>query len=71
MSANDPIIAREQRYTSGLYPKRPVAIVRGEGARLYDAEGRVYIDCVGGQGAANLGHSHPEVVAAVQAQAAT
>ncbi len=71
MSANDPIIAREQRYTSGLYPKRPVAIVRGEGARLYDAEGRVYIDCVGGQGAANLGHGHPEVVAAVQAQAAT
>lgn len=71
MSANDPIIATEQRYTSGLYPKRPVAIVRGEGARLYDAEGRVYIDCVGGQGAANLGHAHPAVVAAVQAQAAT
>lgn len=71
MSANDPIIATEQRYTSGLYPKRPVAIVRGEGARLYDADGRVYIDCVGGQGAANLGHGHPAVVAAVQAQAAT
>ncbi|MCS6882232.1 MAG: aspartate aminotransferase family protein [Oscillochloridaceae bacterium] len=70
MSANDPIIATEQRYTSGLYPKRPVAIVRGEGARLYDADGRVYIDCVGGQGAANLGHAHPAVVAAVQAQAA-
>lgn len=71
MSANEPIIATEQRYTSGLYPKRPVAIVRGEGARLYDADGRVYIDCVGGQGAANLGHGHPAVVAAVQAQAAT
>ncbi len=71
MRANDTIIAAEQRYTSGLYPKRPVAIVRGEGARLFDADGRVYIDCVGGQGAANLGHSHPAVVAAVQAQAAT
>jgi len=71
MSANEPIIATEQRHTSGLYPKRPVAIVRGEGARLYDADGRVYIDCVGGQGAANLGHGHPRVVAAVQAQAAT
>jgi acetylornithine/LysW-gamma-L-lysine aminotransferase len=44
--------------------------VRGEGARLYDADGRMFIDCVGGQGAANLGHSHPAVVAAVQAQAA-
>ncbi|MGQ9925314.1 MAG: aspartate aminotransferase family protein [Chloroflexaceae bacterium] len=71
MSANETIIATEQRHTSGLYPKRPVAIVRGEGARLYDADGRVYIDCVGGQGAANLGHAHPTVVAAVQAQAAT
>jgi len=71
MSANEPIIATEQRHTSGLYPKRPVAIVRGEGARLYDADRRVYIDCVGGQGAANLGHGHPRVVAAVQAQAAT
>lgn len=68
--SSETIIAAEQRYTSGIYPKRPLAIVRGEGARLYDAEGRVYIDCVGGQGAANLGHSHPAVVAAVQDQAA-
>jgi acetylornithine/LysW-gamma-L-lysine aminotransferase len=67
---NDAIIATEQQHEMGLYPKRPVAIVRGEGARLWDADGRVYIDCVAGQGAANLGHSHPAIVAAVQAQAA-
>lgn len=66
---SETIIAAEQQHTSGLYPKRQVAIVRGEGARLYDAEGRVFIDCVAGQGAANLGHSHPAVVAAIQAQA--
>jgi LysW-gamma-L-lysine/LysW-L-ornithine aminotransferase len=71
MSDSAAIIAAEQQYTSGLYPKRPLAIVRGAGARLYDAEGRAYIDCVGGQGAANLGHCHPEVVAAIQAQAAS
>ncbi|PDV98909.1 aspartate aminotransferase family protein [Candidatus Chloroploca asiatica] len=71
MISNATIIATEQQHTSGLYPKRGVALVRGEGARLYDAEGRVYIDCVGGQGAANLGHCHPAVVAAIQAQAAT
>ena len=65
------IIAVEQQHTSGLYPKRPVAMVRGAGVYLYDAEGRAYLDCVGGQGAANLGHCHPTVVAAVQAQAAT
>ncbi|MEI6775448.1 MAG: aspartate aminotransferase family protein [Chloroflexales bacterium] len=67
--STETIIAAEQQFTSGLYPKRPVTIVRGEGARLYDAEGRMFIDCVGGQGAANLGHCHPAVVAAVQSQA--
>jgi LysW-gamma-L-lysine/LysW-L-ornithine aminotransferase len=68
--SSQAIIAAEQAHSSGLYPKRPLAIVRGAGARLYDAEGRAFIDCVGGQGAANLGHCHPAVVAAVQAQAA-
>lgn len=63
------IIATEQQYETGLYPKRPVAIVRGQGARLWDADGREYIDCVGGQGAANLGHSHPAILAAIHAQA--
>lgn len=71
MSESAAIIAAEQQHTSGLYPKRPVAIVRGAGATLYDADGRAYLDCVAGQGAANLGHCHPAVVAAVQAQAAT
>jgi acetylornithine/LysW-gamma-L-lysine aminotransferase len=64
------IIDVEQQFSVGLYSKRPLAIVRGSGARLYDAEGRSYIDCVGGQGAANLGHAHAGVTAAVQAQAA-
>jgi acetylornithine/LysW-gamma-L-lysine aminotransferase len=41
------------------------------GARAWDAEGREYIDCVGGQGAANLGHAHPDIVAAISRQAAT
>ncbi len=67
----DEIIALESAHTAGFYPKRQVAIVRGQGATLWDADGREYIDCVGGQGAANLGHAHPAVVAAIQAQAAT
>jgi acetylornithine/LysW-gamma-L-lysine aminotransferase len=65
------IIAQEAAHTAGFYPKRQVAIVRGQGALLWDADGRMYIDCVGGQGAANLGHSHPAIVAAIQEQAAT
>lgn len=68
-SISESIISTETVYTSGVYPKRQVAIVRGEGALLWDADGRVYIDCVGGQGAANLGHAHPAVVAAIREQA--
>lgn len=48
----------------------PVFIARAEGARLYDVDGREYLDLVGSWGPALLGHSHPEVVAAVQAAAA-
>jgi LysW-gamma-L-lysine/LysW-L-ornithine aminotransferase len=70
MMQNTELISIEQRYEVGLYPKRPVTIVQGRGARLWDAEGRMFIDCVGGQGAANLGHSHPALIAAVQDQAA-
>ena len=67
---NVTIRSMEDQYTSGVYTKRPVAIVRGSGARLWDADGREYIDCVGGQGAANLGHANPAVVQAIADQAA-
>jgi len=59
----------ELQHTSGVYSKRPVAIVRGEGAHLWDADGNDYIDCVGGQGAANLGHANPAVARAISEQA--
>lgn len=62
------LMEREQVRSSGVYLKRDLQIVRGEGAALYDAAGRRYIDCVGGQGAANLGHNHPAVIAAIQRQ---
>ena len=63
------IMERESIYTSGVYGKRPVAIVRGQGALLWDADGREYVDCVGGQGVANIGHGRPEIAAALAAQA--
>ena len=63
------IMERESVYTSGVYGKRPVAIVRGQGALLWDADGREYVDCVGGQGVANIGHGRPEIAAALAAQA--
>jgi len=42
--------------------------VRGEGARMWDADGREYIDCVGGHGVANVGHANPAVIRAVTEQ---
>lgn len=63
------IITIESQHTSGVYAKRELVIVRGQGAMLYDDQGGAYIDCVGGQGVANLGHAHPAIAAAVAAQA--
>ncbi len=61
----------ENRFTSGVYTKRPIAIVRGQGAHVWDETGREYIDCVGGQGAANIGHANPAVAEAIAQQART
>ncbi len=64
-------VAVEGAHTSGLYQKRELVIVRGDGAVLWDADGREYIDCVGGQGSANLGHGNGAVADAIAAQART
>ncbi len=61
----------ESQYTSGVYTKRPIAIVRGRGAQLWDSDENEYIDCVGGQGAANLGHGNLLIADAIAAQART
>ena len=47
-----------------------IHVDRGEGAYLYDLDGRQYLDFTSGIGVTNTGHTHPKVVAAVQAQAA-
>ena len=64
------IFRLEEMHMSGGMGRRPVAIVRGAGARLFDSEGREYIDMAAAQGWANLGHAHPEVTRAIQEQAA-
>jgi acetylornithine/LysW-gamma-L-lysine aminotransferase len=62
------IITLEDAHDSGLYPKQPLVLVRGEGARVWDADGREYIDCIGGHGVANVGHANPAVIQAVTTQ---
>ncbi len=55
----------------GNYGVPPVALVRGEGARVWDADGREYLDLLGGIAVNLLGHAHPAVVDAVTRQIAT
>ncbi|MGQ9510952.1 MAG: [LysW]-aminoadipate semialdehyde transaminase LysJ [Thermaceae bacterium] len=65
------LLEAEKELDSGVYNKHDLLIVRGKGARVWDAEGREYIDCVGGYGVANLGHANPEIVEAIKRQAET
>ncbi|MDQ6834390.1 MAG: aminotransferase class III-fold pyridoxal phosphate-dependent enzyme, partial [Chloroflexota bacterium] len=54
-----------------LYAKRDVALVRGNGATLWDSDGKEYLDCMSAYGTAILGHAHPAVTEAITRQAAT
>jgi acetylornithine/LysW-gamma-L-lysine aminotransferase len=65
----DEIKTLENRHESGVYGKIDIVLVRGEGARLWDAEGKVYIDCMSGHGVANVGHANSAVARAIAEQA--
>lgn len=67
----DAVIQLEDAFQIPTYAKMPIALVRGEGAYVWDAEGRRYLDFYGGHCVTLLGHCPPRVVAAVQQQAAT
>lgn len=63
------IMAVEDGHLAKFYARRPIAIVRGKGALVYDAEGREYVDCAGGYGTCTVGHAHPKVAEAIANQA--
>jgi predicted acetylornithine/succinylornithine family transaminase len=67
----DGIQTRESQYILHTYRRQPVAFVRGQGPRLYDVDGREYLDFVSGIGVASLGHAHPGLAAVVAEQAST
>ncbi len=66
----DRIVALDAAYHLPTYARKPVVFVRGEGMRLYDDDGREYLDFLAGVGVVNLGHAHPAVTEAVHAQMA-
>jgi acetylornithine/N-succinyldiaminopimelate aminotransferase len=62
-------MALEERYAIPTYARSPVEFVRGSGARLWDDRGAEYLDFLAGISVLNVGHCHPQVVAAVREQA--
>ena len=58
----------ESRWVMQTYPRAPVEFVRGEGARLWDSEGKEYLDFLAGISVCSVGHCHPAVVEAVREQ---
>jgi acetylornithine aminotransferase/acetylornithine/N-succinyldiaminopimelate aminotransferase len=67
----DDVQAREARHVLQTYRRQPITFVRGDGVRLYDTEGREYLDLLSGIGVASLGHAHPGLAAAVADQSRT
>jgi predicted acetylornithine/succinylornithine family transaminase len=60
---------RFDRSVMGTYKRYPMILSRGEGCRVWDLEGKEYLDCVAGIAVCSLGHSHPKVVEAIRKQA--
>src|SRR3954467_2239156 len=65
---NQATLERYQHYVIANYTRYPVCLVRGEGSRVWDDEGKRYLDFFPGWGCGILGHCPPRVVEAVRAQ---
>ncbi len=65
------IIDAETKFMANVYAKKPVVIVKGKGATVWDVNGKAYIDCAGSYGTCIVGHCHPKVVEAIKRQAET
>ncbi|MFJ6938281.1 acetylornithine transaminase [Streptomyces sp. NPDC101132] len=71
MTGNQELAQRWKNTLTDNYGTPAVALVRGEGAQVWDADGRQYTDFVGGIAVNALGHAHPAIVRAVSDQVAT
>ncbi|MBX3147270.1 MAG: ornithine--oxo-acid transaminase [Gemmatimonadales bacterium] len=69
-SKTGEFIALEERYGTNNYHPLPIVVERGEGAWVYDVEGRRFLDCLSSYSAVNLGHGHPRLIETLTEQAA-
>jgi len=63
------LIAASSKYLANTYARFPIVLVKGQGVRLWDTDGKEYLDFVGGIAVDALGHCHPRMVQAIRAQA--
>ena len=71
MTTATDVKALEAQFLLQTYRRQPVVFERGEGMRLFDDQGRSYLDFLSGIGVASLGHAHPAIARALSEQAAT
>jgi acetylornithine/N-succinyldiaminopimelate aminotransferase len=69
MTTVTDVIAVEQEHLLQVYRRGSVVFERGRGCRLFDANGRSYLDLISGVGVASLGHAHPRLASAIADQA--
>ena len=69
MSRSSEWINRADKHVMKTYGRYPIVAERGEGCRLWDVDGKAYLDFLAGVAVNNLGHCHPKVVAALREQA--
>jgi acetylornithine/N-succinyldiaminopimelate aminotransferase len=65
------LMSMDKEFVMGTYARQPVVFVRGEGARLWDSEGKEYLDFLAGIAVCGVGHCHPRVTRAIAGQAST
>ncbi|MHB1459214.1 MAG: aminotransferase class III-fold pyridoxal phosphate-dependent enzyme, partial [Armatimonadota bacterium] len=65
------IMQMDADYIMHTFNRQPVVLVRGEGVKVWDSEGREYLDFLAGIAVNGLGHAHPAVVSAICKQAGT
>ncbi len=71
MKTTNELIADSNTYIMGTYARLPIVLVRGEGARVWDADGKEYLDFLAGIAVCALGHANPQVSESICAQART
>ncbi|MEW6622310.1 MAG: aspartate aminotransferase family protein [Bacillota bacterium] len=66
--SNQEILDAGKKYIMNTYGRFPIALTQGQGSRVWDADGKEYVDFVAGLAVTSLGHCHPEVTGAIHEQ---